>query len=339
MTTVETEEIQTIEISEPTPSALVVLGMHRSGTSLATSLLQSAGLRIGERLMEGNSSNPKGHFENLDFYEFHQRVLQSQNISPEGWTLQKEIEVEDLYIDEAHRLIETNRSEPVWGWKDPRTVLFLEFWAALLPQAKFVIVYRSPWEVVDSLYRRGDELFRQQPNLALKFWLHYNRKILSFHQAQPERCLLANIDVLVCDTSAWVAAINQQFQVSLAAAAALYEPSLLHVQADCWYRASLVDFYFPEAIELYEALEAAAWRPEGVQINVEWKQQIKLPPHRSWVFQDWVSRCHVELQNQHLATELQQVKGQLQSMQQPTEQLIEPPVKRLIDSPPIDPLL
>ncbi len=43
-----------------------------------------------------------------------------------------------------------------------------------------LLIYRSPWEVVDSLYRRGDKAFVDQPELAVKMWMHYNYKILDF---------------------------------------------------------------------------------------------------------------------------------------------------------------
>ena len=63
---------------------IVITGMHRSGTSLTASLLQSAGLNLGDRLMEATATgNPlKGYFEDLDFVEFHANTCcRSQGIS------------------------------------------------------------------------------------------------------------------------------------------------------------------------------------------------------------------------------------------------------------------
>lgn len=57
-------------------SPLIIASMHRSGSSLVASLLQSASLQIGERLMElARDNNIKGFFENLDFVEFHMELL------------------------------------------------------------------------------------------------------------------------------------------------------------------------------------------------------------------------------------------------------------------------
>ena len=111
---------------ESNQSVLALAGMHRSGTSFTASILQSAGLDIGERLMASDTGNVKGHFEDGDFVEFHQNVLQSQGISVAGWTKQTRIQVQDRYLAEAAKLIKSRSKSSLWGWKDPRTTLFLE---------------------------------------------------------------------------------------------------------------------------------------------------------------------------------------------------------------------
>lgn len=297
-------------------SILIIVGMHRSGTSLTASLLQSAGVHIGEQLLEGNSTNPKGHFENVDFFEFHQAALRSQSLYPEGWTLQEHIDVEEFYVDQARRLIERNQAASTWGWKDPRTTLFLEFWANLLPEANFVMVYRSPWEVVDSLYRRGDPILQQQPDLAIKFWLHYNQKILSFCQQASERCLLTNIQTVTQHQSEWIEAINQKFRTKLALPdQKQYESSLLHTCQHVHHRLNLINHYFPQAIELYEKLETTAWLPAGVKLELSWREQLTQSNHSSWAFQDWLELSNLKRQNQMLLAELQQLKAQLTNVE------------------------
>ncbi|QYO63847.1 sulfotransferase family protein [Leptolyngbya sp. 7M] len=293
-------------------SVLIIVGMHRSGTSLTASLLQSAGVHIGEQLLAANSTNPKGHFENVDFFEFHQAVLRSQSLYPEGWTLQASIEVEPFYREQAQQLVERNQTCSIWGWKDPRTTLFLEFWAELLPEANFVMVYRSPWEVVDSLYRRGDLILQQQPNLAIKFWLHYNQKILSFYQQASNRCLLSNIETITQNQPAWIEAINQKFHIALTIPSQQqYEPSLLHACQHEIHRINLIDRHFPQAIELYEKLGTIAWRPADESIDRSWQQQLSQTGDAIWAFQDWLELANLRRQNQLLETELQQVKAKL----------------------------
>jgi hypothetical protein len=51
-------------------------------------------------------------------------------------------------------------------------------------------VFRSPWEVVDSIFRRGDPAFGYNPALAALVLLHYSRMILRFVTRRPERCVI-----------------------------------------------------------------------------------------------------------------------------------------------------
>ncbi len=65
-------------------ATIIVAGMHRSGTSLTASILQSSGVNIGERLVGKEIGNEKGHFEDLDMVDFHKEVLLSQGIEING---------------------------------------------------------------------------------------------------------------------------------------------------------------------------------------------------------------------------------------------------------------
>lgn len=70
------------------PKCLIIVGMHRSGTSFTASVLKKAGLNIGDKLLAAAEGNEFGHFENIDFYDFHIRVLSQQNYNKDGWTMQ-----------------------------------------------------------------------------------------------------------------------------------------------------------------------------------------------------------------------------------------------------------
>ncbi|WP_375512533.1 sulfotransferase family protein [uncultured Nostoc sp.] len=163
--------MQTNQIKQ---SVLVITGMHRSGTSFTASLLQSAGVNIGQRLLEAEPDNVKGFFENIDFLEFHKMVLKSQKLKDKQWTIDKKINVEEQDIEKAKEIIAKNSQTSIWGWKDPRTTLFLDFWESLLPEANFLLIYRSPWEVIDSLYRRGESIYFKYPQIPVLTWIQYN---------------------------------------------------------------------------------------------------------------------------------------------------------------------
>lgn len=200
----------------PKQPILIITGMHRSGTSLITAWLQSAGLDIGKNLLEANYSNPKGFFENTDFLDFHRNILSSIGLEPRGWIIQEKIVVPDQYIDQAKQLIKDNTSQTKpWGWKEPRTSLFLNFWSKLLPDAKFLFIYRAPWEVVDSLYRRGDKLFSKSPELAVEIWANYNQNILDFYSQNPEKCLLLNLNSIIQNPLILTQKIQEKLSISL----------------------------------------------------------------------------------------------------------------------------
>ena len=293
---------------------LVIISMHRSGSSLTASLLQSAGLHIGRKLLGADSVNIKGHFENIDFYEFHRAVLRSQAIIEDGWTLQGKINVEDRFVEQAKEIVAKNSTHRVWGWKEPRTTLFLDFWSDLLPEAKFLLIYRSPWEVVDSLYRRGDPTFQDQPELALKVWHQYNQIILDFYDHFSNRCLLANINTIVNFKESYIKAINQKFKTNLTAPeSTVYDPSLFHTQPLDTYRPSLVNHYCPEAVEMYQELDARAWWPDETP-NFSWQELIK-PVYKAEAFQDWVNTRNQERENKALRVQLENFQSQLHQTQ------------------------
>lgn len=59
----------------PDSTALVVLGMHRSGTSALTRLLHTAGADAGGRLLGASAGNELGHWEDAFVVETNERLL------------------------------------------------------------------------------------------------------------------------------------------------------------------------------------------------------------------------------------------------------------------------
>ncbi len=243
-------------------TVLVITGMHRSGTSVVASALASAGLAIGERLMDAGPGNPVGHFEDLDFVELHARILRANGLGGEGYTTYASLRVPPALESVARSLIASRRdSHKTWGWKDPRTTLFLDFWLSRLPEARFLLLIRRPWEVVDSLYRRGDDSFQLHPAFAIDVWTAYNRRIRDFFLAHRDRCLLLDSGRAVADCPGLVVAVRDVLGVAIGEAAAVAKPELFH-EADHSRRRDLLGALRPEAIDLYEELLALAW-PTG----------------------------------------------------------------------------
>ena len=307
-------------------SIFVITGMHRSGTSLTASLLQSTGVDIGQRLMPPAEGNVKGYFENLDFTDFHEDIFASQGISKAGWTVEKQIQVPEQFLERAKFLIQGNSSRKIWGWKDPRTTLFLDYWANLIPEANFLLIYRAPWEVIDSLYRRrnvGDEAFDFNPNFALQVWLNYNQELLKFCERIPERCLLISIYSIAHDPTFLIQAIKDKFGIALNYPASdIYDDSLLNTQAYRSHRPILIKHYFPQVWELYQELNAKAEVPEGFSSSLV-NQLSHIPSYEAWVLQDWLDLRRLEKESFKLRNHLEQSQEELDRHRSQLQQTIQ----------------
>jgi hypothetical protein len=236
----------------------VITGMHRSGTSLVASLFAGAGVNVGTRLIGASRGNDRGHWEDLDFYEFHARVLEANGVGSEGFSCAADLIVPPPLRDEAVAVVAAKAAAATpWGWKDPRTTLFLDFWQSLLPEAVFVFVFRSPWEVADSLFRRGDELFARHPAFAVRVWHHYNRRILDFCTAHAPRCLVTEVTQMVADPAAVFAEVRDRLGVPVGEPPQRFEEPLLR-RDDGRQRRAIVAAFQPEAVELYEELRRRA---------------------------------------------------------------------------------
>ena len=292
---------------------LVVIGMHRSGTSLAASLLENSGLDIGDRLMEGNWSNPRGHFEDMDFIEFQRGALVQLGLHQDGWLTSELPELPGDLVGRARALVDRKqqRGRP-WGWKDPRTVLFLPLWSLLVPEAAFALVYRAPWEVVESLYRRGDAILADDPELAVKIWVHYNRTLLHLARAAPARCVLVNVETMIADPAAWVAAVAERSGIALRAPdTAICEPALFHGD-QARDRAGVIFRHYPDAVELFAALERDAFRPAGMEAPEPWAHSPTADAERRLAMRDWHGLCSALAERDRTKGDMQRVLAALE---------------------------
>ena len=240
---------------------VVVVGMHRSGTSLTASILGSSGLHLGESLVPAGHGNAEGHFEDLEFVHLHRAALEAHGHDPEGWDPVVLDAMSEVLETKARALIDARSSRPLWGWKDPRTALFLPFWERLLPEARFVFVYRNPWEVIDSLYRRGDDRFRHDPAASARLWSHYNGVILDSLSRMGDRAILLNIDDVATHPSEFIAHVGRAFGLRLDPPGEVFKPSLLRRGDSLADWRALSASVLSSEIGLLRRLDAAAQRP------------------------------------------------------------------------------
>ena len=185
-------------------------------------------------------------------------ALAANGLGGEGFTCQETIGVPPAVGEAFDAMVARRRGHGrPWGWKDPRTTLFLEAWRERLPEAVFLLLFRRPWEVVDSLLRRGDKAFAINPRLAADVWLAYNRRLHDFFLAHRDRCLLVETSRVARDAAGLIADVGRLMGVDLDRPESCYEPGLL-VEDASFDRPGLVRGMRPEAIDLYESLRLLA---------------------------------------------------------------------------------
>ena len=159
--------------------ALVVLGMHRSGTSVLISCLGRAGVYLGAVLDQPYPLHGQGVHEPPALALMHEDLLAchggSWKTPPEvgEWPLLHRA-VRDLFI-------ESRRDRSLWGFKDPRLLLCLEGWRQALPSLEPVGIFRHPAAVARSLLERDG----MGLDKGVALWSHYNQRLLQLHRQCP----------------------------------------------------------------------------------------------------------------------------------------------------------
>lgn len=154
---------------------VLILGMHRSGTSNLMGNLEELGLFIG--IANSKSKfNKKGNKEIPLFRQFHDKVLHENKAN---WKAPKII---NKWSDQNLSTLRTHiknefKSNEVWGIKDPRLMYLLKGWFSIIPKKKmtFIASFRHPLSVSHSLLKRGNIKSIQE---GLIIWRKYNHRLL-----------------------------------------------------------------------------------------------------------------------------------------------------------------
>jgi len=142
---------------------IVVLGMHRSGTSIITRGLQVMGVDLGDRMIPPAGDNPKGFWEDTDLNALNVKMLNAINHDWTYLTLITAKDVETLrnkgyFLRAVELLCQKVDDVAVFGFKDPRVAKLLPFWKEVFNYCKLSVSYvfaiRHPLSIVKSLAKR-----------------------------------------------------------------------------------------------------------------------------------------------------------------------------------------
>lgn len=177
---------------------VIVLSMHRSGSSLLTGLLTMMGLTAGptKDLIEGNESNKFGFFERWDVISQNEAFLSMQGLrwdheagkydSQSGW----KAALNGVDFDNGRRALEyfNNPTNHPFVMKDPRLCITIRTWLPLFSSLPAVVfTYRHPLDVAMSFRAYyGFPIVR-----SLHMWYVYNRRAI---QQSQDLCRVVTSD-------------------------------------------------------------------------------------------------------------------------------------------------
>lgn len=166
--------------------SVVVVGMHRSGTSAVTRVVNLLGVPLGrpDDLYRA-PDNPSGHFESVSLCAANDAILAAfggtdtcpPRLAP-GW---EHSPTADRLLPALQAVFRYVYAEGPWLWKDPRVCLTLPLWRRVLDEFCVVFVVRSVEAVVGSLHRRQGF----PPLYCRALWERYNRSALAAMDGLP----------------------------------------------------------------------------------------------------------------------------------------------------------
>jgi predicted Zn-dependent protease len=224
---------------------VVIVGMHRAGTSLCAKIIKGLGFSLGGPLLRPLYDNPDGFQEHQEIHQCHEALFAHLGATWDtSWLVRPSIR-QQLQGPEARQIIDRLKSVVVkelrasggrWAFKDPRTACFLPLWSCIFEELGieplWVLAVRDPRAVAASLYARnrlpsavGELLWVEHYLSALRYLgpriagiIHYEEWFLP-EQDQLNR--LANIlgPLSLCDIERAAVSINSSLQHSMPSAA------------------------------------------------------------------------------------------------------------------------
>lgn len=198
---------------------IVVLGMHRSGTSAVTRSLKVLSLDLGDRLIGPvRGDNEKGFWEDAEINSFNEALLSKLGTA---WHNLAFIDVDVLLRPEyaferkaaANLLGRKLSGESIFAFKDPRTAILLPFWQAVFADMElevgYLIVVRNPLEVAESLRKRNG--FSQIKGLML--WAKHVIGAMRGTKGQPR--VVVSYDSVLNSTAEQLTRIAKALQLPL----------------------------------------------------------------------------------------------------------------------------
>ena len=214
---------------------VIVLGMHRSGTSATAGVLHHLGVNMGPVLIGATEANRKGHYEDQELALLNEDALGSWH-TPVPRVARHRTRYQQLFAERARR-------SELWGMKDPRMCLTFDHvadWLRSTPgvdDVRCVAVNRPFNEAVSSLVKR-DGWARDR---AVQIQSIYQYRMVETIEHFSGELLGVDFPDLIDDPASVVAEVahfvyagldSQAGDARISEAAAFIDPSLRHHAGD-----------------------------------------------------------------------------------------------------------
>ncbi|MGI3130195.1 sulfotransferase [Halopseudomonas pachastrellae] len=157
----DTSKTGLLEKREKNLAPIIIVGMHRSGTTMLVDIFEKLGGFFGNKYGINK--------EAYEFLKFHEETLRNTGGAWDNVELLKYIDEHKIAAEQLQKkflaysqkrkiknYISKGGAQKFWGWKDPRNCLFISNWANIFPEAKVIFIYRNPLDVAKSLKKRSD---------------------------------------------------------------------------------------------------------------------------------------------------------------------------------------
>jgi hypothetical protein len=263
----------TAAVAQVAREAVVILPMHRSGSSALSRVLNLLGCDLPKTLMLGNETNPTGHWESVEIRALNDDILTSggsqwqdwQAFNPNWYRTSKPHE----FRDRALKVLEKEvGSSSLFVLKDPRVCRIFPFWrdtfAAAGIEPKIIMTVRHPQEVAASLERRKENGIPVLVGLLL--WLRYMLEAEADTRGMTRATV--SYDRLLQDPIGLAESLQDQL--------GLFWPSLSELQAD------VISSYMDPSLRhhnvaadrgLARATEFREWLEQVYEIFLRWSRE------------------------------------------------------------------
>lgn len=176
---------------------IVVLGMHRSGTSMTAGILHHLGVYMGDYGFKPDEWNEKGYFENRYITEMNENILSKAGGSWDNPPSRESILALDK-VNEIEEIINKEKRD-LWGWKDPRTCLTIELFLPFIENIYYIVVRRNRLSVIESLYQRSGKT-DEKGRLSIVYDTYMNRLYSFIHTIDENNILNLQYESILSDS-------------------------------------------------------------------------------------------------------------------------------------------